>query len=81
MTSTLNYVSCAIYVQKSAPTEAIVMTNNFELAEYNREDLFKDIKWLSENMRTFEGDKADKRREFIIFMLFGFNGDVWAVCC
>jgi NADH-quinone oxidoreductase subunit I len=31
------------------PTEAIVMTNNFELAEYNREDLFKDIKWLSEN--------------------------------
>jgi NADH-quinone oxidoreductase subunit I len=31
------------------PTEAIVMTNNFELAAYSRDELFKDIKWLSEN--------------------------------
>lgn len=25
------------------PTEAIVMTNNFELAEYSRDDLFKNF--------------------------------------
>lgn len=25
------------------PTEAIVMTNNFELAEYSRDDLFKNL--------------------------------------
>ena len=29
------------------PTEAIVMTNNFELATYSRDDLFKDMEWLS----------------------------------
>lgn len=31
------------------PTEAIVMTNHFELASYSRDELFKDMKWLSEN--------------------------------
>ncbi len=31
------------------PTEAIVMTNNFELATYSRDELYKDMKWLSEN--------------------------------
>ncbi|MFP7695549.1 NADH-quinone oxidoreductase subunit NuoI, partial [Bacillus subtilis] len=31
------------------PTEAIVMTNNFELAEYSRDDLFKNLQWLDEN--------------------------------
>ncbi|MCL6617664.1 MAG: 4Fe-4S binding protein, partial [Anoxybacillus ayderensis] len=30
-------------------TEAIVMTNNFELAEYSRDELFKDLTWLDEN--------------------------------
>jgi NADH-quinone oxidoreductase subunit I len=31
------------------PTEAIVMTNNFELSSYSRDDLFKDMAWLSSN--------------------------------
>ncbi|MDY0324313.1 MAG: NADH-quinone oxidoreductase subunit NuoI [Candidatus Carbobacillus sp.] len=31
------------------PTEAIVMTSNVELAEYSRDQLYKDIKWLDEN--------------------------------
>ncbi|MDB5053336.1 MAG: dehydrogenase [Bacilli bacterium] len=31
------------------PTEAVVMTNNFELAAYSRDDLFKNLQWLSEN--------------------------------
>lgn len=31
------------------PTGAIVMTNNFELAEYSRDELFKDLTWLDEN--------------------------------
>ena len=31
------------------PTEAIVMTNNFEIAAYTRDELFKDMTWLSEN--------------------------------
>lgn len=40
------------------PTEAIVMTNNFELAEYSRDELFKDLKWLSENDQNVrEGNK------------------------
>jgi NADH-quinone oxidoreductase subunit I len=25
------------------------MTNNFELSSYSRDELFKDMKWLSEN--------------------------------
>jgi NADH-quinone oxidoreductase subunit I len=31
------------------PTEAVVMTNNFELSTYSRDDLFKNMQWLSEN--------------------------------
>ena len=31
------------------PTEAIVMTNNFELSVYSRDELFKDLDWLHEN--------------------------------
>jgi NADH-quinone oxidoreductase subunit I len=31
------------------PTEAVVMTNNFELSAYSRDDLFKNMQWLSEN--------------------------------
>lgn len=31
------------------PTEAIVMTSNVELAEYSRDQLYKDMKWLDEN--------------------------------
>lgn len=39
------------------PTEAIVMTNNFELAAYSRDELFKDIKWLSdENTQNIRQD-------------------------
>jgi len=38
------------------PTEAIVMTNNFELSAYSRDDLFKDIKWLSSNTENIRKD-------------------------
>jgi NADH-quinone oxidoreductase subunit I len=31
------------------PTEAIVMTNNYELAVYSRDELFKDLEWLHNN--------------------------------
>lgn len=31
------------------PTEAIVMTNNFELAAYSRDELYKNLKWLDDN--------------------------------
>ncbi|MVP01508.1 MULTISPECIES: NADH-quinone oxidoreductase subunit NuoI [Paenibacillus] len=31
------------------PTEAVVMTNHFELSTYSRDDLFKDMKWLTDN--------------------------------
>jgi len=31
------------------PTESIVMTNNFELATYSRDNLAKDLKWLENN--------------------------------
>lgn len=37
------------------PTEAIVMTSNFELAVYSRDELFKDLKWLSENNTNVRG--------------------------
>lgn len=38
------------------PTEAIVMTNNFELSAYSRDDLFKDIQWLSTNTNNIRKD-------------------------
>ncbi|WP_088127620.1 4Fe-4S binding protein, partial [Bacillus sp. S1-R5C1-FB] len=31
------------------PTDAIVMTNNFELEEYSRDDVFKNLKWHERN--------------------------------
>ncbi|MCL6456610.1 MAG: NADH-quinone oxidoreductase subunit NuoI [Gorillibacterium sp.] len=31
------------------PTEAVVMTNNFELTAYSRDELYKDMDWLSKN--------------------------------
>jgi NADH-quinone oxidoreductase subunit I len=34
------------------PTEAVVMTNNFELSAYSRDDLFKNMQWLSENTKN-----------------------------
>jgi NADH-quinone oxidoreductase subunit I len=34
------------------PTEAVVMTNNFELASYSRDDLFKNMEWLSGNTQN-----------------------------
>lgn len=37
------------------PTEAIQMTDKFELATYNRVDLYKNIYWLDENRKAHEG--------------------------
>jgi NADH-quinone oxidoreductase subunit I len=34
------------------PTAAVVMTNNFELASYSRDDLFKNMEWLSGNTQN-----------------------------
>lgn len=36
------------------PTEAIQMTDTFELAEYNRDALYKDMEWLTENGRQYD---------------------------
>ncbi|MBD2845878.1 NADH-quinone oxidoreductase subunit NuoI [Paenibacillus sp. IB182496] len=38
------------------PTEAIVMTNQFELAAYSRDELFKDMHWLSANDKQVRAD-------------------------
>ena len=35
------------------PTEAVLMTDRFELAEYNRDALYKDMEWLEENHRLY----------------------------
>jgi NADH-quinone oxidoreductase subunit I len=40
------------------PTEAIVMTNNFELAAYSRDELFKDMTWLSENTENIRKENT-----------------------
>lgn len=47
----INYEICILcdLCTEVCPTEAIVMTNNFELATYSRDELFKDMKWLSDN--------------------------------
>ena len=37
------------------PTEAIQMSDKFELATYNRVDLYKNIYWLDENARVSDG--------------------------
>ncbi|MFS0783841.1 NADH-quinone oxidoreductase subunit NuoI [Bacillus sp. 1P06AnD] len=31
------------------PTEAIIMSHKFELAEFSRDQLFKNLEWLDEN--------------------------------
>ncbi|BCJ87732.1 hypothetical protein skT53_27170 [Effusibacillus dendaii] len=41
------------------PTEAIQMSDTFELAEYNRDALYKTIDWLTEN-----GKQYDKRKGY-----------------
>lgn len=41
------------------PTEAVQMTDTFELAEYNRDALYKNIEWLSTN-----GRQHDERKGF-----------------
>lgn len=38
------------------PTEAVVMTNNYELAVYSRDELFKDITWLSANTQNIRSE-------------------------
>jgi len=40
------------------PTEAIVMTNNFELSAYSRDELYKDMKWLSENDQNVRSENT-----------------------
>lgn len=37
------------------PTEAIQMTDTFELATYNRVDLYKNMFWLDDNRKKTEG--------------------------
>ena len=45
----LKSVSFVICVRKFVRRYAIVMTNNFELAQYTRDKLFKDMEWLDQN--------------------------------
>ena len=47
----LNFETCILcdLCTEVCPTGAITMTNNFELAEYSRDGLFKNLQWLDEN--------------------------------
>lgn len=47
----INFETCILcdLCTEVCPTKAIVMTQEFELAEFSRENLFKDMKWLDEN--------------------------------
>ena len=40
------------------PTEAIQMSDTFELAEYNRDALYKNIEWLAKNGRQHDERKG-----------------------
>ena len=62
------------------PTEAIVMTNNFELAAYSRDDLFKDMEWLDENNKNVRQDNNNigapaAQREEPNKLMFNVNCD------
>lgn len=50
-TYTINFEICILcdFCTEVCPTGAITMTNNFELAAYSRDELFKDLTWLDEN--------------------------------
>lgn len=54
----LNFEICILcdLCTEVCPTEAIVMTNNFELAAYSRDELFKDMQWLSSNTANIRQD-------------------------
>ncbi|MDF2556851.1 MAG: dehydrogenase [Bacillales bacterium] len=47
----LNFETCILcdLCTEVCPTGAITMTNNFELAEYSRDGLLKNLQWLDEN--------------------------------
>ena len=42
--------------QVSPDTEAIVMTNNYELSAYSRDELYKDMNWLHENNQNIRSE-------------------------
>ena len=50
-TYNINFEICILcdLCTEVCPTEAIVMTNNFELAQYTRDKLYKDMEWLDQN--------------------------------
>ncbi len=63
----INFETCILcdLCTEVCPTEAVVMTNNFELSTYSRDDLYKDMKWLSENntnIRSENNNNAPKRK-------------------
>lgn len=58
-------ILCSLCVEV-CPTESITMSDRFELAAYNRDDLYKDMGWLHQNYlqytkseRTVENKTAD----------------------
>lgn len=50
-TYNINFEICLLcdLCTEVCPTDAIKMTNNFELAEYSRDNLYKDKDWLEKN--------------------------------
>jgi NADH-quinone oxidoreductase subunit I len=50
-TYNINFEICILcdLCTEVCPTEAIVMTNNFELAQFTRDKLYKDMEWLDQN--------------------------------
>lgn len=56
----INFEICILcdFCTEVCPTEAIVMTNNFELSEFSRDELFKDMEWLSSNTKNVRSENS-----------------------
>lgn len=59
-TYTINFETCILcdLCTEVCPTGAITMTNNYELAVYSRDELFKDLEWLNQNNKHIREEKS-----------------------
>ena len=64
----LKFVFLCDLCTEVCPTEAIVMTNNFELAEYCRDDLFKNLSGLMRTTRM-SGRRIKHERRICCLLL------------
>ncbi|MCL6637324.1 MAG: NADH-quinone oxidoreductase subunit I, partial [Alicyclobacillus sp.] len=42
------------------PTEAVLMSDTFEMAQYSRDNLYLDMHWLYENQLRYEQHHPDR---------------------